>query len=75
MIAEKIPALAKLTKEEKVLLAAELWADAESIDEAPEPDPKVLRLLSDRLAQHQSDPDSATSWEAFRKTLKAVSNG
>ncbi|MFT6179268.1 MAG: hypothetical protein ACI9NQ_000112 [Paracoccaceae bacterium] len=75
MIAERIPALAKLTKEEKVLLAAELWADAEGVDEVAEPNPKVLQLLIDRLAQYQSNPDSAISWDAFRKTLKAVPNG
>ena len=38
MITEKIPALANLTKEEKVLLAAELWADAEGVDEISEPE-------------------------------------
>jgi len=75
MIAETIPALANLTKEEKVILAAELWADAEGVDDVSEPDPTVPQLLTDRLAQYRSDPDSALSWEAFRNTLKAVSNG
>ena len=75
MIAERIPALADLSKEEKVLLAAELWAEAKGIDETPEPDPATLKLLSERLDQFESNAESALSWEAFRNELKAIPNG
>ena len=74
MITEKFPALADLSKEEKVLLAAELWADAEKVDEAPEPSDDTLKLLEERLNQFQSDPDSAVSWDEFRKTLEPLRN-
>ena len=75
MISERIPELARLSPDEKLRLAAELFADAEDIGSAQEPSHEVMKLLEQRLEQYSSNPESAVDWNSFREALKSLKNG
>lgn len=68
MIAETIPALADLSPDDKILLAAELWRDAVGTG-ADTPDPVLVEALRERLDYFRSHVDEGSSWEDVRKRL------
>ena len=69
MIADRIPQLAELTVEEKLLLANELWDEVERREKEIPFDDAVLKLLERRAADFQQDPSSAVTWEEFKRRL------
>ncbi len=66
MILETIPELAKLSTNEKLQLASELWE--ENIEKiSSEESEKVFQdLLKARLEEYESNPESLTSLEDLR---------
>lgn len=69
MIAERIPELEKLSTEEKLLLANELWADVEKRQEEIPFNDAVVELLDRRTAEFHKDPQSAVTWEEFKRRI------
>ena len=68
MIAERIPEIAKLTREERLLLACELW-DEEFDDSQPSSarEESIVGLLDARMKDYEANPQSAIPWEEFKK--------
>ena len=54
MIAGKIQGLDELTKDEKVILAAELWKEANS-SQGDKPDPVIVYALRECLAYNSKE--------------------
>jgi len=68
MISEKIPAIADLSPEEKLILAGELWTS--STDHSQEqPDPQIVALLQERLAQYQANPEAVSPWSEVKERI------
>ena len=67
MIAETIPDLGKLTPQEKLILAAELIGEYEEAPQDTPLDDAIGKLLEARMEEYQRNPESAISWEDFRK--------
>lgn len=63
MIAERIPDLKKLTLQEKLELAGELWDEIASSEECLPPRQDHVQLLEERLAEYQRNPENVSSWE------------
>jgi hypothetical protein len=64
MILERLPEVKKLTREEKEILADELWADlGHSNHEDPDIKPLLEQLLEQRAA------DSSIPWEVLKKQI------
>ena len=69
MIAERIPALKTLSAEEKLALASELW---DEVAEHPELLPvreDHVRILQERMAEFERNPQGAIPWEEVKKRL------
>jgi len=65
MIFEMFPELEKLTPEQKLLLANELWEQVvTSIDD--ERDEAILALLNRRFAEFEAHPETGGRWENLR---------
>ena len=65
MIAERIPEIAELTREEKRELVAELWEEVLADDDSPT-DEAIERLIKARMANYEQNPDAAMTWNEFR---------
>ena len=74
MIAELVPGLEKLTREQKLQLVDELWAELADADTEVSPDDLLYPMLQERLAEYRADPSKGAPWsevqERFRKALK-----
>ncbi len=68
MIVETLPEVQRLTPEQKLLLAAELFEDATECI-AEEPDPEIVKALDQRLEEYQNNPGSASSWSAVKARI------
>jgi len=64
MIAEKIPAIEKLSRDEKILLAYELLEQNDDIPE--ETEAAMVELVSAVLEQHRNDPEAGISYEDMK---------
>ena len=71
MIAEMIPQLRTLTREEKMLLAAELWDDVAAHAEDGEPDPAFVAGMQEQLEEYRSAPSTARTWEEVKSAILA----
>ena len=67
MISETIPEIAKLTREEKLQLAGELWEENIDRISSPETEEAIEKLLRERLKEYEANPDAVISWEELRK--------
>jgi hypothetical protein len=68
MIVEQLPEVQKLSPERKLALAAELFED--TTDSTVEnPDPEIVRLLEERLAEFRTNPASASPWTAVKARI------
>ena len=71
MIAEKIPALAQLSIQKKLLLASELWDEVTAqADEIPVAQ-HILDELDRRLEEYRRDPSTASSWPEVKQRIRA----
>lgn len=67
MIAETIPQIQDLTPREKLILASELIGQFEEAPLDTPQDEAIVRLLDARMAEFEKNPESAISWQDFRK--------
>lgn len=68
MIVETLPDVQKLTLEEQLLLAAELFENATDCT-VDDPDPDILQRLDQRLAEYRDKPESASPWSAVKARI------
>lgn len=68
MILETIPEIQKLSSEEKLQLANELWEELEKLDDSSI-DPAIIELLESRMAQYRDDPSTARTYEEVKKDI------
>lgn len=66
MIVETLPEVLALPTEQKEILAEELL---NQVVLEKDKDPALVDLLRKRLADHEADPISGTSWEILRDRL------
>jgi hypothetical protein len=67
VIVEKFPELDSLDAEKKLILAGELWRSATSPDSASqELSRDAIRMLEERLAHFEANPETGTRWEDLR---------
>ena len=69
MIAEKFPAIQSLSAEDKLILANELWESVESEESTIPFDESVEALLNQRFEHFRKNPETAVSWEDFKKSI------
>jgi len=70
MIIEKLPAVQRLSESEKLALAAELVEQA-TLGESGEPDPRIVEILDERLAEFRRHPENASSWAEVKARILA----
>lgn len=68
MIVEEYPELQQLSPERKLALAAELFEDVTDCT-AEEPDPEIIKLLENRLAEYEKDPSSGSPWSEVKARI------
>ena len=67
MIADKIPEIANLSDEDKLLLANELWqAVAQNPNNIPVSEEHV-RLIEERYRAYLEEPDNVVTWEQVKQ--------
>jgi putative addiction module component (TIGR02574 family) len=69
----KFPELDQLPADEKMMLAAELWSEATADEKEIEPDPQIVAILDERMAEYRKNPESAIPWEEVKRRL--LNNG
>lgn len=74
MIAERLPQLATMSREDKWAvyweLDDELKNDAFDVSETPEGKAAIMELLEARLAHYRTHPETAISVEELRERMK-----
>lgn len=74
MIAERLPELAAMSREEKLQVLEELeneiYRPEEHEQESPEVSAAIKELLEARWREYQADPDTASPWEIVRQRLQ-----
>jgi hypothetical protein len=65
MIVEQYPEIQRLSPERKLALAAELFEDATDC-RSEQPDPDIIRLLDERLAEYEKNPSSGSPWSEVK---------
>lgn len=68
MIVETIPEIGRLSAEEKLTLANELFEELDCGEDAPI-DPAIVQLLEARMEHYRKHPATARSWEDVKKDL------
>jgi len=71
VIAEKIPALAQLSLQEKLLLASELWNEVTAQTEDIPVSQEILDELDRRMEEYRRDPSTASPWEEVKQRIRA----
>jgi hypothetical protein len=69
MILETIPAIGKLTSDQKLRLVWELWRD---VDKDAMLDAGTARILDERLADHDANPDAVRSTAEVTSGIMAL---
>ena len=68
MVVDEYPELQRLSPERKLTLAAELFEDVTDCT-AEKPDPEIIKLLDDRLAEYEKDPSSGSPWSEVKARI------
>ncbi len=69
MILERIPEISKLSPEDKLRLANELWQQvAEDPDRIPVSD-EHKQLIEQRYQEYLENPDDVVTWEEVKRRL------
>ncbi len=74
MIKEKIPQLKKLSKQEKRILAGELWDEAMDIDDIELTDDQK-KLLDERIEYAKAHSEEMIPWQRVKNDLMKKYNG
>lgn len=67
MIAERIPEISKLTREERLQLACELWEEDWVAHPNREMDEAIGKLLEERMKEYHANPDAVITYEELRE--------
>jgi putative addiction module component (TIGR02574 family) len=70
MIVDEFPEVQRLSAERKLALAAELIEDATDCVAEP-PDPEIIRLLDQRLAEYHKNPSAGRPWHEVKARILA----
>ncbi|MBU6179261.1 MAG: addiction module protein [Verrucomicrobia bacterium] len=68
MIVEQLPEVQKLSPEMKLALAAELFEEATEFLPGS-PDPEVVALLDERLAEYRAKPEETAPWSEVKARI------
>jgi hypothetical protein len=68
MIVEQLPEVQKLSPEMKLALAAELFEEATELLPGS-PDPEVVALLEERLAEYRAKPEESAPWSEVKARI------
>jgi putative addiction module component (TIGR02574 family) len=68
MIVEQLPEVQKLSPEDKLVLAAELFEEAADCS-AEAPDQDMLAILNERLAEYRANPEAAAPWSEVKARI------
>jgi len=68
MIVEQLPEVQKLSPEDKLVLAAELFEEAADWS-AEAPDQDMLAILNERLAEYRANPEAAVPWSEVKARI------
>ena len=71
MILDQVPAVQRLSPDEKWQLIDELWQELLPRPDS-EPQPEILALLEDRLAEYRNNPAMAAPWAEVKARLRAA---
>ena len=71
MIAERIPDLQKLTLQEKLALAGELWDEIARSEECLPPRRDHVRILEERMAEYKQHPENVALREEVKRRILA----
>jgi len=73
MIAECLPDLAAMSRDQKWLVFRELEEElaVNDLTETAEGKAAVIEILDQRWQHYQADPDSATTWSSVRERMHA----
>ncbi len=69
MLIERMPEVQRLSSEEKLRLAAELWGEIEGKQSEIGVDESVYALLEKRFAEFEDDPATAVTWQDFKRRV------
>ena len=69
MLIEKIPGIQQLTKNEKVVLASELWESTRAFEFDWPVSPELIKELDRRWEDYQKDPSRASTWNEVKERL------
>lgn len=69
MILETMPAARLLSSAEKRQLAEELWTSADSEEGETSVDAAILRLLDQRLTDHETQPQATSTWDEVKRRI------
>jgi putative addiction module component (TIGR02574 family) len=69
MILERFPEVERLSSEEKLQLATELWNEIEGHPSDVPVDQEILDELRRRMEHFKSHPEQCTTWEKVRDKL------
>jgi putative addiction module component (TIGR02574 family) len=70
MIAEQIPAVGKLSLEEKWLLANELWDEVQQHQDEITTNPEIEKIVEQRFADFEQAPSAAMTLEEFKRRFR-----
>ncbi|HRH98798.1 MAG TPA: addiction module protein [Prosthecobacter sp.] len=70
MIAEKLPAVASLSLEEKWSLAVELWDEVSEHQQELPTNQAILDVVEQRFADFERDPSTAMTLEEFKRKFR-----
>ena len=71
MIAETIPALERLSSDEKLLLVSELWDEVTAQRSDVPVSQNLLDELDRRMEEFRRDPTVATTWGEAKQRIRA----
>ena len=72
MVKIEMDAIRKLSVQERVRLVQDIWDTLQPTAEDLPLTEEQRRILDERLAQHQADPDSAVPWEDVKARLEPL---
>lgn len=69
MIADRIPELKKLTPQEKLALAGELWDEVAAAPDSLPPRQDHVRILEERMAEYKRNPRDVSLWTEVKQRI------
>ena len=70
MVVEQLPNVQALSPDRKLALAAEHF-EMTTDNRVSEPDPENIRLLEERVREHEANPNEASPWSEVKARMLA----